>query len=260
MTSNSETFSVPLIAVDPQGSVINHQGNLFTYTPYGADQQKSTGSSYIGYTGLSRMSFGGYMPGSYRRYDPLIMRFTSPDSFSPFGEGGLNSYCYASNDPMNNIDLSGHVSFKWLKNIFGRSRRKIENLQPAKAATTEANTLLASALFGTGYSKNLPRLDTNPKNIIKIAERIDIAEINTQLEITRTVSKKNSKFAKKHGIDVQPDNSLIESFEEFKNAAYALRNPERITENISIQNNRNNYNTKVSKIFGPYKNSSKYDD
>ncbi|MCF1486738.1 RHS repeat-associated core domain-containing protein [Pseudomonas sp. AA27] len=261
MTLNSEVLSEALlIAVDPQGSVIHHRGNLFTYTPYGADQKKSTESSYVAYTGLSRMFFGGYLPGSYRRYDPLIMRFTSPDSFSPFDEGGLNSYCYAGNDPINNIDLSGHTLTKWVKNIFGRKARKVRNLQPAKAATVEVNTLLASGLFGTSYSKDLPRLDTSPKNIIKIAERIDTKEIKRQLEITNAVSEKNLNFAERHGFNVKPDERLMKSFEEFMRTAYTLRDPGRITTNSLTQNSRDNYNTKVSKIFGLHNNSNKFDD
>ncbi len=30
----------------------------------------------------------------YRAYSPVLMRFNSPDSWSPFGEGGVNAYAY----------------------------------------------------------------------------------------------------------------------------------------------------------------------
>jgi hypothetical protein len=37
------------------------------------------------------------------------MRFNSPDSLSPFGEGGMNAYAYCSGDPVNREDRTGHV-------------------------------------------------------------------------------------------------------------------------------------------------------
>lgn len=59
---------------------------------------------------------GHYQLGNgYRAYSPPLMRFTSPDSISPFGDGGINSYTYCDGDPMNNADPSGHLSWQaWL--------------------------------------------------------------------------------------------------------------------------------------------------
>ncbi|MCC4801174.1 RHS repeat-associated core domain-containing protein, partial [Enterovibrio norvegicus] len=37
----------------------------------------------------------------YRSYNAALMRFHSMDSLSPFDEGGINSYAYALNDPIN---------------------------------------------------------------------------------------------------------------------------------------------------------------
>lgn len=44
----------------------------------------------------------------YRSYSAILMRFHSPDSMSPFGEGGINPYTYCKGDPANHIDPSGH--------------------------------------------------------------------------------------------------------------------------------------------------------
>ncbi|MFF1916268.1 RHS repeat-associated core domain-containing protein [Streptomyces sp. NPDC058239] len=52
---------------------------------------------------------GHYLLGNgYRAFNPVLMRFPSPDSWSPFGEGGLNSYAYCLGDPVNRVDPTGH--------------------------------------------------------------------------------------------------------------------------------------------------------
>jgi len=43
------------------------------------------------------------------------MRFNSPDSWSPFGRGGVNAYGYCGGDPGNYSDPSGHL-FVWARN------------------------------------------------------------------------------------------------------------------------------------------------
>lgn len=48
----------------------------------------------------------------YRSYSPLLMRFTAPDSWSPFGMGGVNPYGYCAGDPVNRSDPSGHFSWQ----------------------------------------------------------------------------------------------------------------------------------------------------
>lgn len=53
---------------------------------------------------------GGYPLGNgYRFYFPSLMRFTCPDSMSPFGRAGVNTYAYCAADPINRSDPSGHT-------------------------------------------------------------------------------------------------------------------------------------------------------
>lgn len=51
----------------------------------------------------------------YRAYNPRLMRLHCPDSWSPFGSGGLNVYTCCAGDPVNRADPFGHHSAEgWL--------------------------------------------------------------------------------------------------------------------------------------------------
>ncbi|KAL6232351.1 hypothetical protein BDW75DRAFT_243047 [Aspergillus navahoensis] len=51
-----------------------------------------------------------HLGNGYRVYNPVLMRFHTPDSWSPFVTGEVNAYGYWSGDPINLIDPSGHLS------------------------------------------------------------------------------------------------------------------------------------------------------
>ncbi|WP_414648257.1 RHS repeat-associated core domain-containing protein, partial [Cedecea sp.] len=53
-----------------------------------------------------------HLGNGYRSYSPVLMRFTRPDSWSPFGAGGINAYAYCEGDPVNRADPSGHMSWQ----------------------------------------------------------------------------------------------------------------------------------------------------
>lgn len=89
-------------------------------------------------------SIGAYLLGQgYRVYSPSLMRFHSPDSFSPFGLGGLNAYAYVCADPINFIDPSGHV---------GESLRKVVR-KILRPRTSRASNSLKTAR----PSRSVPR-------------------------------------------------------------------------------------------------------
>ena len=79
-------------------------------------------SSVLGFNG-ERIDpvLGGYHLGNgYRLYNPALRRFTSPDSMSPFGKGGINPYAYCEGDPINNTDPTGHIKVYRVLDEFGR--------------------------------------------------------------------------------------------------------------------------------------------
>ncbi|WP_081273222.1 RHS repeat-associated core domain-containing protein [Pseudomonas putida] len=98
--------------VNNQGSVCLFSSRPLQYTVYGQDIDVQS-ASLLRYNGQRKESFTGhYLLGDgYRAFNPVLMRFHSPDSLSPIGAGGLNCYAYCGGDPVNNTDPSGHRQF-----------------------------------------------------------------------------------------------------------------------------------------------------
>ncbi|MFS2162022.1 RHS repeat-associated core domain-containing protein [Pseudomonas sp. Pseusp122] len=111
---NSETS---LLVTDQQRSVLKRtdvvETESLTYTAYGHLPADSGLSTLLGFSGERRDRVTGhYLLGNgYRAFNPVLMRFNSPDSLSPFDEGGLNAYAYCQGDPVNFRDPTGHVKF-----------------------------------------------------------------------------------------------------------------------------------------------------
>jgi RHS repeat-associated protein len=97
---------------------------ILSHTPFGHIQRAQHGHSLIAYNGEHpELISSHYLLGhGYRAYNPILMRFHSPDSASPFGRGGINSYAYVLGDPINNLDPSGHTPLNSWK-YFRRATR-----------------------------------------------------------------------------------------------------------------------------------------
>ncbi|MQU64696.1 hypothetical protein GHO25_16380 [Pseudomonas sp. FSL R10-1350] len=104
-----------LLATDLQRSVLHtvnpDKTQPIAYSVYGHRPAESGLASVLGFNGeRADPMTGHYVLGNgYRAYNPVLMRFNSPDSWSPFGKGGFNSYAYVLGDPINNGDKTGHV-------------------------------------------------------------------------------------------------------------------------------------------------------
>ena len=109
-----------LLLSDGKNSVFAESGkNTLRKAIYGAygdrnipDDPEDRMQCLLGFNGEVRDEQSGwYLLGrGYRAYNPSLMRFHSPDSLSPFGEGGINPYVYCAGDPINFSDPTGHAS------------------------------------------------------------------------------------------------------------------------------------------------------
>lgn len=99
------------------------------YSPYGYSARKGGVSPILGFNGERRdpVSQGYLLGNGYRNFNPILMRFISPDSLSPFGVGGVNTYCFCAGDPVNRQDPSGHAGWPVFPESFrfGKYRRAV---------------------------------------------------------------------------------------------------------------------------------------
>ncbi|WP_448106156.1 RHS repeat-associated core domain-containing protein [Pseudomonas azerbaijanoccidentalis] len=113
-----------LLATDSKNSVfaevLGGKPNSIAYSVYGKQSAPQEIAARLGFNGqLREARLGWYLLGNgYRAYNPVLMRFHSPDSWSPFGEGGLNAYMYCGGEPVMGTDPTGHFNpAKWWRNI-----------------------------------------------------------------------------------------------------------------------------------------------
>lgn len=145
-----------LLTTDWQGSILSawlaRQTPPFAYPPYGFRHAERVEDCRLGFNGERQEPvIGHYLLGQgFRLYNPVLMRFNSPDDWSPFGEGGVNAYAYVLGDPVNQTDPSGHKP--------GGNKH-----QPKRTRSFE---LLLAAL-GHGGRTPVPDTDTNVRSSAK---------------------------------------------------------------------------------------------
>ncbi|RCL25635.1 hypothetical protein C6A77_13620 [Pseudomonas sp. AFG_SD02_1510_Pfu_092] len=102
-----------LLLTDNAGSVVTETDREGTrhasYSAYGERPDDNGMRCLLAFNGEVREeALGWYLLGSgYRAYNPVLMRFHSPDSLAP-EEAGLNPYLYALGNPVRWRDPTGH--------------------------------------------------------------------------------------------------------------------------------------------------------
>lgn len=150
---HENTLETKLFGTDQLRSVLHtvsaRQTKPITYTPYGYRRTESGLLSLLGFTGeRSDPVTGHYLLGNgYRALNPILMRFNSPDSSSPFGKGGLNPYAYVLGDPINRRDPTGHnpLSMQPIIDALMKYKPRLKIPRPTIISSKPTNTSLGSS-------------------------------------------------------------------------------------------------------------------
>ncbi|KAL7966705.1 hypothetical protein HDV63DRAFT_413076 [Trichoderma sp. SZMC 28014] len=114
------------------------------YMPYGYGT-----ADFVGFNGQWRDPITGWyhLGNGCRVYNPVLMRFHSPDQRSPFLSGDINAYAYCLNDPVNRVDPvncvdpTGHVSIFGTDDSRGNNSFLSQSLGPLQVPFREGPLL-----------------------------------------------------------------------------------------------------------------------
>ena len=154
--SEGAAASATLLATDQQRSVLHarsgNQSSALAYTAYGHHSAQNGLLSLLGFNGERPDPVTGHyhLGNGYRQFSPVLMRFTCPDSLSPFGKGGLNAYGYCAGDPVNHSDPSGH--WPTLKSVFSLKTLYIEMGGRSKVSPTTRQFFKTKIEYNGGIS------------------------------------------------------------------------------------------------------------
>lgn len=139
-----------LLATDQQRSLLrtvaDTDSRQMAYTAYGYRTGESGLSCLLGFNGERPDSITGhYLLGQGNRaFNPVLMRFNSPDELSPFGDGGINAYAYCGNDPVNRHDPSGNASFPLILKVRKLAQTALPPLQRTTLNPSTSRTISES--------------------------------------------------------------------------------------------------------------------
>ena len=171
-----------LLLTDQQCSVlhtVNAQAHKpKAYTAYGHRPAESGMTCLLGFNGEPPDPVTGhYLLGNgYRAFNPVLMRFNSPDRLSPFGEGGLNGYAYCGGDPVNRVDPTGQFASRLFKFI-GDLSKALKTPTSTGANVTKStyfNRLVTTAAQSLIPSKTVAGTMSAPRRYLSnVAKSID---------------------------------------------------------------------------------------
>ena len=193
--STAGVTETKLLATDQAHSVLHTLAGTnpqqLTYTAYGHHPAESGLSHLLGFNGECPEEITGhYLLGlGTRAFNPVLMRFNSPDELSPFDEGGINSYAYCEGDPINFRDPTGTVG------------RSIVGLVSKSSKTLHATRKTSSSIART-VNPPLRTVDPTATTIAQSAHSsqntaaIDLPTATTQSRLgsSSSSSKSNANY------------------------------------------------------------------
>ncbi|RXV65310.1 RHS repeat-associated core domain-containing protein [Burkholderia stabilis] len=194
---HDDVVTTALLATDQQCSVFRVRFNAtqpdsISYTPYG---HRALGSDFLGFNGeyIDPVT-GHYLLGNgYRDFNPVLMRFHSPDGFSPFGKGGLNTYCYVGGDPVNFTDPTGASLFGAIGRFLRITKRVTTSSPSAKKIPTALK--ITPPANAKKVEKALHKITQQDiRNINKIDEFIRTGDLRLY-NFSRWRDAENAKYA-----------------------------------------------------------------
>ena len=210
-----------LLATDQQRSVLqlldNPETRSLTYSPYGHHPADSGITNLLGFNGEHRDPVTGhyFLGNGYRAFNPVLMRFNSPDSLSPFDEGGINAYAYCEGDPVNYADPSGQIPFR------------IIPPRPWGSSAYMVGVHRARPLYRGNYVEplNAKLAYVSPKQLVgeplqKAVAGVSASVVNpsSEIQVFKGVLKqvKTLKSADKKYLKIKPPTTSVEKFASVK--------------------------------------------
>lgn len=141
-----------LLQTDAHGSVLGEYSrervDTRVYSAYGHEPTHIATHALHGFNAeMKDFLTGNYLLGSgYRVYGPTTFRFNSPDSWSPFSNGGINSYAYCASDPVNRKDPTGHMNIPGAPRKIPRARLKLK-ITPTSSPEVSDNRPISSRML-----------------------------------------------------------------------------------------------------------------
>jgi len=188
-----------ILQVSHTNSVLGAGSESAAYSPYG---HLAVGQmvALLGFNGQWQDPISQTYPlgNGHRLFHTSIARFLSPDSLSPFGDGGINSYAYCAGDPINFTDPSGQLSI----NFFGRrisskpSASTLPNIKTKISKISQSNS--SDQAKSIQINQQLDKLDAAIKQIgtyIKTQSgRLDSTQFGYELAKTNLTKARQSNF------------------------------------------------------------------
>jgi RHS repeat-associated protein len=205
-------MATALLATDLQRSVLHSvaagQQQRLAYSPYGHRTPESGLISLLGFNGERRDSVTGhYLLGNgYRAFNPVLMRFNSPDSLSPFGKGGLNAYAYSLGDPVNFVDPMGEFPLIAIT-ISQLTSASVSAMKQAGKSLSAVMTSVKSSFskMTKRVAKNPPRASPLNKLIDESRDQVKLRQIGDEFALVKKADEPPpiARFAQTKGYSEQ---------------------------------------------------------